>query len=180
MKNNKFLLLFILLVSFYAKGQQKQVGTAVDNIQFSQIISGSDSSLYFLGVKNNTNLFLMKTNWSLDTIWTLTYDRVSNFSDANGYQLPGSGNIFIWANDSTLLKIDQNGQVISDNTFLIPGEQFQGIGGMLYQNDSLLLVFNFKDSIYHSGIAFADTNLNISGFHEYTSDGITDIQKFGR
>ncbi len=133
-----------------------------------------------MGNKNSTNLFVLKTNWMLDTLWTLSYDRVSNFDNVHGYQIPGSENIFIWTYDSTIIKIDQNGQVISDNTISILGEQFLGIGGMLSQNDSLLITINFKDSIYHSGIAFSDTNLNISGYHEYTSDGISDIQKFGR
>lgn len=180
MKNKKLLLLIIFLFTSYAKGQQTIVGSIGDNIKFSQIISGSDSSLYFLGNKNSTNLFVLKTNWMLDTLWTLSYDRVSNFDNVHGYQIPGSENIFIWTYDSTIIKIDQNGQVISDNTISILGEQFLGIGGMLSQNDSLLITINFKDSIYHSGIAFSDTNLNISGYHEYTSDGISDIQKFGR
>jgi len=104
MKNNKLLLLIIFLFTSYAKGQQTIVGSIGDNIKFSQIISGSDSSLYFLGNKNSTNLFVLKTNLMLDTLWTLSYDRVSNFDNVHGYQIPGSENIFIWTYDSTIIK----------------------------------------------------------------------------
>ncbi|MBK7573166.1 MAG: hypothetical protein IPI10_16705 [Bacteroidetes bacterium] len=93
----------------------------------------------------------------LDTLWTLSMIEFLIFDNVHGYQIPGSENIFIWTYDSTIIKIDQNVQVISDNTISILGEQFLGIGGMLSQNDSLLITINFKDSIYHSGIAFSDT-----------------------
>lgn len=178
--NIPVLLFFLLFSTFYTTARQVQIGAPLDNIQFSQIISGNDSSLYFLGKKNYNDYFILKTNLQLDTVWSLTCSSSSNYSNVRGYQLPGSSDLFIWDDDSTLLRITQSGQIVSNSTISIPGMHFSGLGGMLYHHDSLLLALNFKDSIFHCGIALADTNLNFTNFHEYTNQYITDFQQFGQ
>ena len=167
-----FLFCFFIFL-FTSKSQQmiaqvKQMGLASDSVFFNKIILGNDSSIYFVGNKGYHDLYVVKTNLQLDTIWTITFPSPLNSHNyfTSSEILLSTNELLVNFNDNRVIKLASNGSVVSDKLISIPGTSQLILSNIQQNGDSLNYSFYFTDSIRTwSGIAVGDTDCNISTVH---------------
>ena len=160
--------LVIIFLSFSSYSQIRKIGSAVDSINFSSIVTSPDSSIYFVGSKGFQHVYILKTNRQLDTLWSKIISTSQSYSFPNAIYMDQSNELLVNCSSNILIKIDASGNLIFKKEISIPGTISYGIRSTLVKNDSLLFaVNNFDSNGYHCGIAVADTSGNIFTFHDF-------------
>lgn len=114
----------------------------LDNMSGRSVEMVENGNILLGGYQSNDEGFLIKINSSGDTIWTKTYDLVSNQQDRIlGIKQLSDGNYFFVIGSSTgkYVKIDQDGEIIwavnpSDSSTQIPTK--------IIEHNQLIYIFN--------------------------------------
>lgn len=171
--------LVFMLISFYASSQVRKIGTANDSIRFSSIITANDSSIFFIGNRGDNNLIVLKTDPDLNTLWAKIIETPTSLTDPIGSYSNLNGEIIISCRDTTLIKIREDGTLISHSTISIAGATFTRMGGCYYKQDSILISLNYYDGTgYRYGLAITDTAFNLVEFRDFGNNYVDEISKF--
>ncbi len=175
--------IFYLLIIFSfinpASGQVRKLGTASDSINFTSIVIGPDSSIYFIGSKGIQHILIVKTNRELDTLWSKSILTNMSYRFPNAIYLDQSNEVLINCGDNLLVKVDSSGTVKSIKQLSLPGTMAFNVLGTMVKNDSLFFTVNRTDSSgQHNGIAVADTAGNITHFHDFGNRPMEMIMEY--
>ncbi len=172
-------LLIIVFISFSSYSQIRKIGTANDSINFTSIVAGSDSSIYFIARKGDQHLFILKTNKQLDTLWSKTISALDSYNYPNAIFLDVSQELLINCSSNQLVKLDSSGSIIFNKQIILPSASYFNVRSTLIKNDSLLFaVYRYDSTGYHNGIAIADTSGNITAFHDYGARAMEKIMEY--
>ena len=174
-----FILFIISFISFNSYSQGRKIGTVTDSINFSTIIVGSDSFLYFIGNKGMQHHIVLKTTQQLDTIWSKTFSADYSSSFPNAIYSNYSNQLLINCSGNLLVKMDSSGTINSIKEIDVSGSSYFRITSTLEKNDSLLFTMIMYDNTgHHNGIAVADTSGNIGSFHDNVGQWVNKIMNF--
>ncbi|MBP9790903.1 MAG: T9SS type A sorting domain-containing protein [Bacteroidia bacterium] len=176
----KYISLFILmLINFSVHSQVRKIGTVNDSITFTSIIIANDSSVFFIGNKGVNNIIVLKANTDLDTLWTKIIETPNGVTFPIASYSSLYGEIIISCHDTTLIKLREDGTLISYSTISIQGSTFTRLGGNYYKGDSILTSINYYDNTgYHYGLAITDTAFNLGEFRDFGDNYVGEISKF--
>lgn len=131
---------------------------------------------FFIGNKGVNNIIVLKANTDLDTLWTKIIETPNGVTFPIASYSSLYGEIIISCHDTTLIKLREDGTLISYSTISIQGSTFTRLGGNYYKGDSILTSINYYDNTgYHYGLAITDTAFNLG---EFETLEITMLAKF--